>query len=436
MRGGEETAGSGFGLRFRRLRDELRLPREVVAARVGRSKNWLLLIETAGNDPTLGDSLELLKLLAERGVGVERLGWVLFGSPEDWPRGRVPSMDTFTRRQVMARLAAMLGSAGLGGAGAAAIGPPIIERLGLPLTGVRVTPELIAAMRSATDGFFTLRQAMTPNELLPIVERHAAALHGVFRDAAHPELGQVYARTAALAGWMAGNVGDVGRAQRYLEAADQVAEAIGDSHVRVFAAVKLADFDSPSQGRWDGSPTRAQARLDQAVSLLGSEHSAELRTWALLRRGEELAFAGDVLAAHRALDDGAAAAGVGPYGDDLRGSFSRELRHGDLMLSAFSASYARLLGQWRDAARLLDTVVATQSPKLSEGWGATFCDLGAVQAQLDNVDASVAALTQAVTLAGTVYPQHVRRARGVRAKYLARWANEPAVRQLDELLAT
>lgn len=65
-------------------------------------------------------------------------------------------------------------------------------------------------------------------------------------------------------------------------------------------------------------------------------------------------------------------------------------------------------------------------------------DLGAALGGMGEVEGAVDALSRALDLAAEAgAPEHERRVRGIRRRQLDRWADAPAVRQLDErLMAT
>ena len=85
---------------------------------------------------------------------------------------------------------------------------------------------------------------------------------------------------------------------------------------------------------------------------------------------------------------------------------------------------------------ILEGSLASTGESLISQRTAILANLGAAHARLGHVDAACEALVEAFTVAGrSSLAVGIRRARGVRAR-LDPWAAVPAVRHLDELIAS
>src|SRR5205807_1614349 len=94
----------------------------------------------------------------------------------------------------------------------------------------------------------------------------------------------------------------------------------------------------------------------------------------------------------------------------------------------------RPLGRHQEAVATLDATLAGMDPRLRAWRAAALADQGAAYAHAGDLDAAVGRLERALQLAHAA-ADHVNRVRGVRNRDLSRWADEPAVRRLDDALS-
>ncbi len=107
---------------------------------------------------------------------------------------------------------------------------------------------------------------------------------------------------------------------------------------------------------------------------------------------------------------------------------------GSIRLDGYRGSCAILLGCGSEVVHLLEGALRGVPSALDRSL--LLADLGAAHAQAGAVDAASESLIESVSLAAEAHAfEFVQRAVGVRQRQLARWSHEPAVRQLDEVLA-
>ena len=161
-----------------------------------------------------------------------------------------------------------------------------------------------------------------------------------------------------------------------------------------------------------------------------SEATPVQLAWMLARRAEEHAVRGDARAAYRDLDDAAGCLGR------AQGTPSGYFAAWDqAQLDGYRGSCATALGS-PEAVVILEGSLASTDKTLVSQRTAILANLGAAHARLGHVDAACEALVEALTVAGrSSLAVAIRRARGVRVR-LDPWAAAPAVRHLDDLIAS
>ncbi len=111
------------------------------------------------------------------------------------------------------------------------------------------------------------------------------------------------AQTAILAGWVAFNLRDVGRALTYWTPAHDLVRDAGRVSAQAHALASRSRLYSPiHRGPHDGDATVAQALLDQANRLAQDTASPALRSWLLANRAQQLAATNQAVSSYRDLD--------------------------------------------------------------------------------------------------------------------------------------
>ena len=183
-------------------------------------------------------------------------------------------------------------------------------------------------------------------------------------------------------------------------------------------------------GGREGDLTGAIDLLDAAERAAGSQGSVPLRVWLHCCRAEDLAVLGQ---AQRALEDLDEAERLYASTSNIEmGFFDHWDRH---RLDGWHASVLVHLGRGRDAAKILESVVAATPPNLTGPRAAVVADLGAACALDGQLERAEAHLLDALQVArqgqshdGMARVRHIRRLHCPSGK-------PAALRQLDEALA-
>jgi hypothetical protein len=170
--------------------------------------------------------------------------------------------------------------------------------------------------------------------------------------------------------------------------------------------------------------------MNEAADHLGPDAPPLLRTEIFACRAEELAMAGQAVAAGEDLDraDTALAQALIPSRDFFSDWTAERLSH-------YRGTCAVLLHQPTEAIPLLQDSIDQTSATLVAPYTAALVDLAAAYAQTDEVQRSCELLEEVLTLATRAgMPQRVHRIRRTRQQHLKRWAGAAPVRHLDERL--
>jgi transcriptional regulator with XRE-family HTH domain len=269
-----------------------------------------------------------------------------------------------------------------------------------------------------------------PGTLLSAVHAHLGTL-GRLAPVGGRAVGMA-ADVATLAGYMAEQTEDRGRAIGYWTLARQLASDVGgETEARVLIAT--SGLQSVTRVSGAQTPSRASlALLDAAHASIGPDGSRLLLAWLTARRAEEHAALGD-----ERLADADLSAAEGYLHEPGPQQWSTFGPGSVPELDNFRGNCTALLGRYEDAARVLRASLDTMPADLVAWRAVVSADLGAALAGMGEVEEAVRLLLAALDLtieAGT--PVHVRRIRGVRQRHLSRFADVTAVRHLDERLAT
>ncbi|WHM36601.1 helix-turn-helix transcriptional regulator [Streptomyces sp. BPTC-684] len=186
----------------------------------------------------------------------------------------------------------LLGSA----VGAAAAAEPW-ERLARALErGRKLDADAVAGLADRTGVLHASEGGLTARELKRMVESHLDAIVAALPRAGEHERAMTIAggETAALAGWVAWDLGDHARAHAYYQVATDCAEAAGHPPLRALA-LTYASYGA-------ATPAEAAQLLTQATKDVRGPGNAAAAAWAYGRLAEEAAGVGDETTALRALD--------------------------------------------------------------------------------------------------------------------------------------
>jgi hypothetical protein len=331
--------------------------------------------------------------------------------------------DDMKRRQFIGYVTAL--------AGCVALDP---ERVSAGLQrGAGIDSGLVESLAASISGHARRWHVTRPDELLPSVKRTLRTANEL-RIASRASrvrvrLTSLTSEAAALAGWLAWQTGNDEAADAYHTFADGLAAEAGDQDGRAFVLV-LRSFGSsglfrPAVGADD--QRRALTMLDEAVALTERSMSPFLRVFALVRRAEELARAGEAAETERHLDRAHAAltSVAGPH-DGFFSYWSED------RLRGARGTCAMALGQGREAIALLSGMASTTPAELTAERSILLTDLGAAHAMLDEVEHACDLLSQSLELGAAGHAERVGRVQAIRSTHLARWSETPAVRRFDE----
>jgi hypothetical protein len=194
-----------------------------------------------------------------------------------------------------------------------------------------------------------------------------------------------------------------------------------------------ADMASPiPSGGLEGFPKVALGNLREARSHASSTTPVSLYVPLVIRTAEEHAFLGEATASHETLDEADRLfTTLEQRNYYLRNAWSSSSG----IMSAFRGHCLSLLRDAREAVRVIAPTIATA--RFAGTRAARLADLAAAHAQLGEVDRACELLEQSLDVAtGIGETEKARRVAGVRRRHLEAWQAEPAVRRVDERLAT
>lgn len=185
--------------------------------------------------------------------------------------------------------------------GGAVIGAAVASepwgRLALALAkGSRVDAHTADALVKRASALHISENHLTARQLQGHVEAHLDAITAVLPHALdhERELSIAAGETAALAGWIAWDLGDHPAARSYYQVTAECAAAAGHPPLRALA-LAYASYGA-------AGPVRRLELLAQAVAHVRGPGNATAAAWIHARHAEEAAAIGDVTAALRALD--------------------------------------------------------------------------------------------------------------------------------------
>jgi hypothetical protein len=309
------------------------------------------------------------------------------------------------------------------------------DRLGSALDArSRVDSSLLDSLESITTRYAKQWDAVEPLLLLPCVHHHVEALHELLLQS-HPtaitrRLQGITAEAAALAGWEAWLTGDRTTAETYFTIARELAENSGHKRITSFVLVARSFLYSGLFGASEHVTNRPLRLLDEAVAIAARTSSPHLRSFALVRRAEELAATGGGGTAVREDVDAAEAALAGVRVAD--GGFFHYFD--EERIAGTRGTCAALMGNTSEAISVLSHVIATTPPSLAAERSILITDLAGVYARMDEVEYACELLGRSLSLGYRGHVNRIDRIISVRRTLLHPRADVPVVRQLDEQL--
>lgn len=187
----------------------------------------------------------------------------------------------------------LIGGAVLGAAAAAEPWGRLAYAIG---RGTKLDSVAVDALIDRACALHVTEQRLTAHRLQGMVETHLDAVTAVLPRAGEHERALTIAagETAALAGWVAWDLGDYQRARAYYEVTRDCAEAAGHPPLRALA-LTYASYGATT-------PEKAVELLAQAAQDVRGHGNATAAAWVNGRYAEEAANAGDDTGALRALD--------------------------------------------------------------------------------------------------------------------------------------
>jgi transcriptional regulator with XRE-family HTH domain len=411
-----------------------------------RLRGWTLdevaerLHRLAASGPELGVDAHMVGRW-ERGVRrpapryVALLGRLFELSPDELglveeppnPAETIDKEDDVKRRQFLQYLSAVTGATTLDW-----------DRLAALVRGQHGSADhiLVDDLEAITRSYARQVETVAPGSLLPALRGHLQVLNGSLQahqvGPARRRLLSLAGETALLTGRLSWLLENRGEARRCWKLAIDLAREAGDETLVAHALGQQRVLHStiPNRGRY-GSTERALAVLDAAEAKLRTTASPFVRTAVLCLRAEDHAAQGDAYASQRDLESAQAALASASRADDGLYVLWDEGR-----IAGYRGSCALALQRSEEATAILEDALSRTDERLVGQRCAVITDLAAAYAIQREVEHSAGLLMRSVHAAETAgLGELVQRALGAR-RHLIPWEDDPAVRLLDERLAS
>lgn len=203
-------------------------------------------------------------------------------------------------------------------------------RLSAALGGGTLDPETVEMLQSVTAGMFESEEHVPARLMIDRLAGHLDALTALLPNAGRYRAALAIAagETAALAGWMSYDLGDVEQARQYYRVAVQAGQAAGHGAVGALAL---------GYGSYAAPADRARTMLADAQEHVRGPGYATARAWLSAREAEEAARLGDRDGALRAIERAHTAFDYAdPEAEQAWVRFFRRARLGSMAISAYS----------------------------------------------------------------------------------------------------
>jgi transcriptional regulator with XRE-family HTH domain len=419
-----KRAIGGFGGRLRKARNEAGLSQAVLAHRADLSRSWLAEIEL-GTEPRLQDAIAIANVLKEYGTDAVML---LLGASDAGTVGEGSRKPVDRTDQVWRAVRLPEGAA-------ASLPPDLdVERLATS----ELDDRLLDGFQTLAHAHARVRPVVTPSDFMPMIQSHLAALQSLIderssNDSEYRRLVSIASGVAAVAAWTAMTMEHRRDARAYLVWAEAAAREVDDIDSLMLILLLQADMASPiPSGGLEGQSSTALGKLTEARSLASPTTPAALHVPVVARIAEEHAFAGEPRPSLAAMEDADRLyANIADRDYLLRDAWQPTSG----MLAAMRGHGLSLLGEAREAVQVITPTVATT--RFAGTRAARTADLAAAHAQLGDVDRACELLERSLDVtAGSGELEKARRVAGIRRRYLSGADSDPAVRRLDERLAS
>lgn len=386
--------------------------RKVLIGRALRMSEDLVMAARLLRPSQRGDAL---KRTAE---GVRSALRALSEGTRDWDRPETAGEDDMERRTFTKIL------------GAAAIAPGLaVERL---TADQQVNASLLDAAEDLTSVYASRYYEAAPRDLLELVRPHLNRLQALAAAPTLPtwrrRLSASLSDAAAFAGWLSLDVARLADARSYFALATEAAREAGEAtlHALAVASVGLLHTNLPG-----GDSGVALWMLRQADRQLPDSAPLEARVWVRVHLAKEYAAAGDAYGyRHYSEAADAASGGASRAGFFSPGGWFADVVGGDWRTDCDTRALAYLAHA--DAERALrDALARGGDSRRQATLSATLS--GVLVRRREPEEAARVALTALDAARGL--PLWTYRVRVLRAQ-LDPWADLPAVRDLDDALAS
>lgn len=312
-------------------------------------------------------------------------------------------------------------------------GPGVLSRLLVP--GVPSGPrQQVDQLAQVTDQLGSWYWRMAPSTILPLASSHQANLLNQLRAGPHGHdrgLLVLAAQSSVVMALASYRQGDHAEARRHVDLAAHLARQADDGPALALALTTArALVTSVGSGGARASADEAIHILDAAERAAGPDALPLLRVWLLCSRAEEMATLSRDHEMLRDLDRADAIfANSGPAPTGFFDHWDQD------RVDGWRASALLLLGRHSEAARILDRVSRATPVTLPGPWSAVVADQGAAHSLAGEPERGAQLLMEAFGVAQrSGVDDSIARVLRIRRRYLARYGELPAVRQLDDLL--
>lgn len=260
----------------------------------------------------------------------------------------------------------------------------------------RADPNSIELIEAATDQFFDREHHQRASALQPVLARHidqiAALLTGTSRDAPRRRLILAGGKSAALAGWLAFDQGDIDGANRWWDSALAAARTSGDGPLFACALTYLSHSAAER-----GDPATAWQLANTATAHAGANPRA--RAWIAAHAAQHAAHLGHAQAALRELTLALKLGGELPAAtpDDDAPPWARHVDAAHLWGTA--ANVHSQLGNTAQAHTSATRAIATLAPGQTKSRALTLAEAAYATSAIGQMDFTMHYATEAANLA-------------------------------------
>jgi tetratricopeptide (TPR) repeat protein len=314
------------------------------------------------------------------------------------------------------------------GAGTAA-GGELWERLIHALHKPSVDALLVTAFQGAADGFHRAEVQVSGLELQRTLLEHldqlAASLSWSMPSELRSRLVAIVAESAALAGWVSWDLGDVRQASGLYQAAlDAAREAESSGLIACIAEYKSCAAAGLGDRR------AAIGELKEARTVLEGSSLHRTRSWLMSREAEEHAALGDAEGAVRLIET--ALEERQQAGDDTEGAWVEFVD--DARMAGYAVATYAQAGRFDEAADAAEWLLRTLRDDTPKRKAITYADVAGMYIRRGDLQQAGSYVQRSIELCSSATPRMASdRLRALRP-LLTRWNDAPEARRLGEVL--